>query len=352
MKNKQEVLVILIPGFPENEADSACLPSQQNLVKAINKNFTSLKIIILSFQYPFIQHEYEWHGNKVIAFNGGNKGKLSRLLLWFKVWQQLKKINNENNVTGLFSCWYGECALLGKWISKKINVRHFCWILGQDAKKGNKYVNWAMLQPTELVALSDFVRNEFYNNYAIEPKHTIPIGIEPFEFSAANRERDIDVLGAGSLIPLKRFSIFINIIKELKHYFPNIKTVLCGKGPEENKLQQMIKQSGLEKNISLTGELSHPELIATMQRTKLFMHTSSYEGFGAVCIEALYAGAAVISFCKPMNNAIPRWHIVADEKAMIQKATELLANQDAPFERVLFFSANDCAKAIMNLFGY
>ena len=81
-----------------------------------------------------------------------------------------------------------------------------------------------------------------------------------------------------------------------------VKAVLIGEGPERMKLQSLITALGLQSNISLTGELSHPEVLQWMQRTKIFLHPSSYEGFGVVCIEALHAGAHVISFVKPMDT--------------------------------------------------
>ena len=80
MKNNPPVLVMLTPGFPENENDSSCLPFAQSLVKAINNNFSFVKIIVLSFQYPFTKTEYLWSGNLIIPFCGKNKGKLLRRL--------------------------------------------------------------------------------------------------------------------------------------------------------------------------------------------------------------------------------------------------------------------------------
>ena len=37
------------------------------------------------------------------------------------------------------------------------------------------------------------------------------------------------------------------------------------------------------------------------------------------CLEALYAGCHVISFCKPMNTDFEHWHIVNTEEDMIKK---------------------------------
>ena len=46
--------------------------------------------------------------------------------------------------------------------------------------------------------------------------HVIPIGIGPSEFM--NRKisvRDIDILGVGSLIPLKQYNVFIELLNNL-----------------------------------------------------------------------------------------------------------------------------------------
>ena len=120
MKNDPPSLVILTPGFPEDELDTSCLPFLQSLIRTLNKDFSFIKIIVVSFQYPFTTTEYHWNGNTVFPFGGRNRGKLSRRLLWFRVWQKLKKIKDQNNVIGLFSLWLGECAFMGNRIGKKI----------------------------------------------------------------------------------------------------------------------------------------------------------------------------------------------------------------------------------------
>jgi glycosyltransferase involved in cell wall biosynthesis len=89
-----------------------------------------------------------------------------------------------------------------------------------------------------------------------------------------------------------------------------------------------------------------------MQRSKIFLHPSSYEGFSGVCQEALYAGAHVISFCKAMNHEIEHWHIVKDKEEMTEKAGMILRSGSAGFDPVLTYDINDSVNAVMNLFGY
>jgi glycosyltransferase involved in cell wall biosynthesis len=267
------------------------------------------------------------------------------------VWLRLKKLNKENNVKGLLSFWAAECALLGNKFGKKYSITHRCWILGQDAKKDNKHIRRMKPNVNELVALSDFIAEEFNRNHHILPAHIITPGIEPSQFTIGKYERNIDVLGVGSLIPLKQYDIFIQIIAELKAKFPAINAVISGKGPEEERLKKLIVQYQLEKNIVLLGEIPHTEVLLMMQRAKLFLHPSNYEGFGVVCIEALYAGAHIISFSKPMNAPIDQWHIVANEKEMLQQSVDLLQDDTIQYRSILFSSMDECAAKMVKLFG-
>ncbi len=351
MKNNQPVLVILTPGFPKNESDTSCLPFIQSLIRTINKDFSFLKIIVLSFQYPFTSKEYLWNNNLIIPFRGKDKGKLFRRFVWLRVWRKLKKLKDENNLIGLFSLWFGECALIGSRFGKKYEISHYCWILGQDAKKNNKFVAKINPDPKDLVTISDFIADEFFKNYLVKPLHIIPNGIEKELFLNKSYERTIDVLGAGSLIPLKRYDLFIKCIAELRKTLPDIYSVIAGKGIEEYFLRNKINKLKLQNNIYLNGEVNHKNLLVLMQQTKVFLHTSSYEGFSMVCLEALYAGCHVISFCKPMNRDFNHWHIVNSEKEMIEKTHEILSDTETEYSRVMPYSIQEVTHSIMALFG-
>jgi glycosyltransferase involved in cell wall biosynthesis len=203
-----------------------------------------------------------------------------------------------------------------------------------------------------LVALSDFLAQEFFKNHSVNPAHVIPIGIDISLYPSGPVERDIDVLGVGSLIALKQFDIFIKVIGELIKTRPLISTMICGKGPEKDRLQSLIRELKLDHNILLAGEMGHPEILQLMQRSRVFLHSSSYEGFGMVCLEALYAGAQVISFCKPMDGSIAHWHVAGSQEEMLQLMDEILQNPGIDHRPILPYSMYDCAVAVMKLFDY
>lgn len=350
MNKDKKTLVILTPGFAKDETDSTCLPLQQQLVKTLKEINPQLNIIILSFQYPYHTEKYRWLNTMVLPFNGRNKGGLPRLLLRRKLNTALKKIHTQTPIDGLLSFWYGECALVGHRFADTHGLQHFCWILGQDAKKENSYPRRASLRPGELIALSDFLQTEFERNHGIKPGYLIPAGIDAKQFNATNQERNIDILGVGSLIPLKQYDLFIEAVADIKKQLPAVKAVLIGNGPEMERLKDLIKKSELETTITVTGELSYTEVLQWMQRAKLLLHPSSYEGFSGVCLEALYAGSHVISFCKAMNQEIEHWHIVKSKEEMKEKAISILKHPATIYKRVTFASMEDIAKKMMGLF--
>jgi glycosyltransferase involved in cell wall biosynthesis len=348
--NPKNTLIILSPGFAANEEDTTCLPPQQIFVKALNRNFPSLQVIILAFQYPYFKKKYKWFGNDIMSFNGANKGKFARVLLWIRVHRALKKLATQNNVIGLLSFWCTECALVGKRFSKKNKLRHLSWILGQDARKNNIYVRLIKPFSHELIALSDFLVEEFFTNYKIKPAYVISNGVDIDMFHKQEQPRTIDIMGAGSLIPLKQYNVFVAVVAALKKVVPRANAVLCGEGPEEKRLKESVKESGLEENITFAGKKPHAEVLQLMQQTKIFLHPSSYEGFGVVCLEALYAGAHVISFCKPMKKTIDHWHIVNSEQEMVKKALEILCNPQTEYKPVLVSTIDESANSVMKIF--
>jgi glycosyltransferase involved in cell wall biosynthesis len=349
VRNKN-TLVILSPGFPANEADTACLPPQQVFVRALKKQYPQLNIIILVFQYPFTRNAYDWEGIPVIPFGGNQRKGLYRVLLWIRVYRKLKQLNQENNIIGILSFWLTECAVVGKRFAERHGLKQFIWILGQDAKKKNRYVARVKPNAAELVALSDFIQDEFENNYSIRPKNVIPPGIDINLFDKPAPGKDIDILCAGSLIPLKQYVIALEVIAALKRKSPNIKAIIAGKGPEKQRLQSLIEELRLQNNVQLTGELPHHDIMQLMQRAKVFLHPSTYEGFGAVCIEALYAGASVVSFVKPMKAPIPNWYIVGSKDAMISITADLLEST-LPVHPINVYPVEENVRKMMKLFG-
>jgi glycosyltransferase involved in cell wall biosynthesis len=241
-----------------------------------------------------------------------------------RIWSKLIFLHKKYQIISILSYWLNECAFIGDRFSKLKDVRHYCWLLGQDARPGNKFIKKIAPSARSLVAISETLAETFYQNYNVRPAHIIPAAIDESEFEINSYERSIDIIAVGSLIPLKDHSTLIDVMRIVALEFPNVTAVICGKGPEENNLVKKIRSYGLEKNISLIGEMPRKEVLQLMQRSKILLHTSGYEGFGLVLSEALYAGAHVISFTKPMRQQFEHFTQVNTASEMIFKTIALL----------------------------
>lgn len=353
MPDRTKTLVILSPAFPESETPSNWVLSQQLFVKTLKEQYPELNIILFSFFYPKHTGIYDWHGIQVQCFDGTHKRGLRRLLLWKDIWLKLRTVCRQNDVAGIFSFWCGECALLGSWFGRLHSIKHYCWICGQDARKGNRLVKFIRPRPQELVAMSPFLAGRFHRSHGILPQHIIPNAIDSRQFPAPlPAARDIDLLGVGSLEPLKQYRLFVSIVQSLQQRLPSINALICGSGPEKAVLEALIKEKGLEKNIRLSDLTPHDEVLRLMQRAKIVLHPSAYEGFSTVCLEAAYAGAQVISFCHPMGGEIPHWQIARHTSEMTCKTLALLQSPRTDHTPVLAHEMKDSVTAVMKLFGW
>jgi glycosyltransferase involved in cell wall biosynthesis len=345
-----KTLVILTPGFPAGENDSTCLPPVQQFVQHFKATYPSLSIVIIAIAYPFTTTTYQWHGCTVIPFRGNRYRKLLRPLLWLKTRLQLQQLAQTNELIGILSFWCGEWAMIGTRFAASHHLPHYCWLQGQDCRPGNKYARYFLQKPQELIALSDSLADNFFSNYHTAPAHTIPFGTMPAAQNSVTKT--IDIIGVGSLIPLKQYHIFIQVIHQLKKTIPGIKAVLCGKGPQLHALQQLTKKLNLENNILFAGELPHSEVLQLMQQSKILLHPSSYEGFSTVCTEALQCSCHVISFCRAMNADIEHWHIVNNEEEMCESALVILQNPGTVYTSIMPYHMQTSITAIASLFHY
>lgn len=94
----------------------------------------------------------------------------------------------------------------------------------------------------------------------------------------------------------KGHDLVIQAIANLKPKFPYIRYVLAGQydQKEENRIQALIKEWQVGKEVILTGYIEEDEISDYFQMADLFVLPSKKEGFGIVFIEALAYGVPVI----------------------------------------------------------
>ena len=77
--------------------------------------------------------------------------------------------------------------------------------------------------------------------------------------------------------------------------FPYVRYVLGGRGPDRPRVEQLIRELGVEGNVILAGYVAEHELREHYNLCDVFAMPSKGEGFGIVFLEALGCGKPVIA---------------------------------------------------------
>lgn len=351
MPQRPRSLVFLIPGFPEDEADTTCLPAVQNYVAAFAEAHPGLQTHVIAFQYPFTRRVYRWKRVTVHALAGGNRRGLRRLGVWLRAGRIFYTLYRETDVRALHSFWLTECTWVGRRLSRLFRLRHVASIAGQDARADNPYARRLDLDGATLTAGSAFAAETFAKHAGRTVDHVIPLGLDTAHLQtlAAPLERDLDVLGVGSLIPLKDFAAFIDVVAALTPAFPTLRACIIGEGPLREALRRQIVEKGVEDHVTLAGALPRDEVFRQMMRSKVFLHTARYESQGYVFLEARFAGLPVVCFdvgYTGESNRVFRCHSPGE---MVDAVAALL-RQPPAFRRDPVLSVNDTVRAFAPLY--
>ena len=255
---------------------------------------------IITLEYPFSDAPYRWHGASIFPCNGGNR----RWLKWRTLWRAMrwgKACIAENSSLSrpvvIHSFWLGWASGLGERLSRRYGVPHYTTLMGQDVLPQNRKFLYGLdaARAGRLIAVSDFQNTVFGNNAGFRAKHVIPWGIEETEIpQALPSDRPIDVLGAGSLIPVKNWEKWLNVIALASREAPGLRAEIVGDGAERTKLERLVQQLGLGQTVHFAGNQPRPRVLDKMKQSKVLLHTAHYESFGYVLAEAAMNGCRVV----------------------------------------------------------
>lgn len=327
-------LLFISPGFAAYEQDHNCIPPLQMLAAEMTRQGIDIQIITLG--YPFHNQAYLWHNIPVISGYGFN-GKHLRWLNWFRVIRYALAIHRKHPFDAIHSFWLGPAWLIGNYLAARWRVPHYCTLMGQDVLPANVYRR--LLSPAQapnLIALSAYQQQVFYNTSGIQTGHVIPFGIDPQEIPAPTpwAERPIDILGCGSFIPVKNWPRWLYTVARCAQNNPHLKTVLIGDGPERSRLEELAAQLGISNLVTFTGHIPRAQVLAHMQQAKVFLHTADFESLGFVLAEANMCGCRVLS--TPVGMAAELAHCGATEEELAELVVAALEKEERGLGKSMF----------------
>jgi glycosyltransferase involved in cell wall biosynthesis len=195
-----------------------------------------------------------------------------------------------------------------------------------------RYVDRAFMRRAKrLIAISDSVR-EFLTRAGLpEAKlQTIHYGLD--ELPSARSEVTPEqagisadsplVLAIGRLIEQKDHETLLRAFVRVRDQQPSARLAILGWGVLEERTRALVQELGLGDVVLLPGRV---EPRAWLERADVFAHTSRWEGFGIVLLEAMLARLPVVA---TRVSAVPE--IVADgETGLLVDAGDATAVADA-----------------------
>lgn len=124
------------------------------------------------------------------------------------------------------------------------------------------------------------------------PVYAIANPAERHEFKYDEASKTI--LSAGALLPIKGYDRAIEVAKLVLPDRPGWTWIICGEGPEREKLEVLIRDAGLEGRVLLPGTVTDME--NRYRNAAMVVMTSHMEGLPMVLLEAKSYGLPIVSF--------------------------------------------------------
>ncbi|HOZ16653.1 MAG TPA: glycosyltransferase family 4 protein [Candidatus Portnoybacteria bacterium] len=146
------------------------------------------------------------------------------------------------------------------------------------------------------------------------------------------------IIAIGRLVEWAHIPEIIYTVNSLKQKFPDIKLLIAGEGPQENKLKQIVTDLNLSKYIIFLGRISKAEnwYLRKISHTHIHLYDSIHENFPDTIISSFSAGIPVI-----INNSIEADEIISDEE---NGFTVNLKNEKELSKKITFLFNDDNLK--------
>lgn len=128
---------------------------------------------------------------------------------------------------------------------------------------------------------------------------------------ARSREskKEYDIIWIGRFHPQKGIFQFIDIVSRIARKLKNVKVAVIGEGDArlKKKFFSEIRKKHLDDNIVYVGPVVETEkYLNYLNRSKVFLMTSTYEGFGLVNLDAMRQRLPVAAYDLPVYESIKK----------------------------------------------
>ena len=162
-----------------------------------------------------------------------------------------------------------------------------------------------------VVAVSDFVEKSMLGSgLSVDRVEVIFVGVEiPAAVSPAERglarkrfaipQESVCLSNVAAFVPEKGHVLLLHALAQLRAQFPQCVLLLAGAGPEQARLQTLVRQLGLDGVVKVPGFVSDVESVYAA--TDLFVFPSHQEPLACAMLSAMAYGLPVVAFDRGGN---------------------------------------------------
>lgn len=238
----------------------------------------------------------------------------------------------EGFTTKLLSCSTNWEAKKIAWVHTDLNNNHWTQSVYKDIKEEQTCYQ----QYNQIITVSDTVQSAFKRVFkeVHVPIQTLYNPIDSNEILSKGQEKvscvktsSVRLVSVGRLVHQKAYDRLLRIVNLLIQQNYPIELWIIGEGEERGKLENYIRDNGLEKVVTLLGFQSNPYSYLT--QCDLFVCSSVSEGYSTAVTEALILGLPVITTdCSGMNELLlnGKYGVITEnsEDALYQELRNIL----------------------------
>lgn len=296
--------IIIFPMYANTRKEKREVPNNVRIYEMKNGRSAKIKSILNSL---IDRQMSEWLLKELKIAQGHGVRGVAAMVNWFG-WAKIARdslvtyFNNEEDQSNyIIYCYWQNPSALGSVLFKE---KFKDAVIYSRAHGGDLYVErhkppyipfqFKVIQElTRLFTISQQGKNYLLNKYTgISPNHikVSRLGIDGDDYrNDAPKGKELVIVSCSYLVPVKRVEIIVKALKEL-----DIPVVWhhIGSGPEENKIQELIKALPPNINARLEGNLTNLEVLQFYKKhpVDLFVNVSSSEGIPVTIMEAFRYG--------------------------------------------------------------
>jgi glycosyltransferase involved in cell wall biosynthesis len=152
-------------------------------------------------------------------------------------------------------------------------------------------------RPDRVIAISRAVEVALLRA-GVEPSRiaVVPSGVDVTALTAARSDNPLqaasEVISLGALTREKGHRILVEAFARVADRLPHARLTIAGDGPERGALEALIRDHGLERRVTLAGQLADP--VPRLAQAAVMVQPSLREALGTAVLEAMAVGVPVV----------------------------------------------------------